>query len=120
MKNKDRGNSGEKFAADYLVKKGYKIIERNKRLGRYEIDIIAQKKKTLCFFEVKTRSENSWDSNLDSWGKKQKHRFLKAVKIYLTENDLWYKIDIRLDFISIDCISWDIVHIENAICEQVR
>ena len=119
MKSKDRGNAGEKFAADYLINKGYKIIERNKRLGRYEIDIIAEKEKTLCFFEVKTRSENSWDSNLNSWGRKQKHRFLKAVKIYLTENNLWYKKDIRLDFISVDSKNWGIVHIENAINEQV-
>ena len=56
MDNKTIGNQGEKLAQEYLLKKGYKILETNKRFSRYcEIDIIAQDKETLVFCEVKTR-----------------------------------------------------------------
>ena len=34
------GNKGEELAAKYLLKKNYKIIKKNYRYGKGEIDII--------------------------------------------------------------------------------
>lgn len=49
------GKSGEDLACEYLVDKGYKIIERNFRRPWGELDIIAKSRdKTLIFVEVKT------------------------------------------------------------------
>ena len=49
------GKLGEDIACQYLVDKGYKIIERNVRQPWGELDIVAKSKdKTLVFFEVKT------------------------------------------------------------------
>jgi len=39
------GKKGEQIAVDYLIKKGYKILERNWRFQKAEIDIIATKQK---------------------------------------------------------------------------
>lgn len=55
IKNIETGKIGEQKASEYLMKKGYQIINRNywKKFG--EIDIIARSKdKTLVFIEVKT------------------------------------------------------------------
>ena len=49
------GKTGENLAADYLKKKGYKILERNHRNPMGEIDIIARDRRTLVFVEVKSR-----------------------------------------------------------------
>ena len=50
------GNFGERTAARHLRRKGYKILECN-YVGKWgEIDIIARKKNTYCFIEVKTRN----------------------------------------------------------------
>lgn len=46
----------EALAAEYLLKKGYSILERNWRWKRAEIDLIAMKENTLVLVEVKTRS----------------------------------------------------------------
>ena len=54
--NKKLGTEGERMAEQYLVGKGYKILERNYRAGRSEIDLIATKEDVLVFVEVKTRS----------------------------------------------------------------
>ncbi|MEK7658144.1 MAG: YraN family protein [Patescibacteria group bacterium] len=49
------GKFGEDFACEYLVEKGYKIIERNFRKPYGELDIIIMAPdKTLVFIEVKT------------------------------------------------------------------
>ena len=49
------GKEGEKIAAAFLKKNGYRIIEINFRCPIGEIDIIAKEKKDLVFVEVKTR-----------------------------------------------------------------
>ncbi len=52
------GKFGEDTACDYLIKKGYKILERNFREPWGEIDIITKAlDKTLVFVEVKTMNE---------------------------------------------------------------
>jgi len=49
------GKFGENLACGYLVENGFKILRRNERVGRDEIDIIARAKdRTLVFVEVKT------------------------------------------------------------------
>ncbi len=63
---KDEGDEGERLAAEFLSKKGYKIIERNFRIRGGEIDIIAIHDNTLVFIEVKTRSSNKFGTPLES------------------------------------------------------
>lgn len=56
------GQKGEDLAFQYLINKGYKIIERNFRLKWGELDIIAKAPdKTLVFIEVKTMREGGID-----------------------------------------------------------
>jgi putative endonuclease len=58
MKDTDKittGKEGEKIAAAYLKKNGYRIIEINFRCPIGEIDIVAKEKNDLVFVEVKTR-----------------------------------------------------------------
>ena len=49
------GKEGEKIAAAYLEKNGYRIVEINFRCPIGEIDIVAKDKNDLVFVEVKTR-----------------------------------------------------------------
>ncbi|MCL4428596.1 MAG: YraN family protein, partial [Deltaproteobacteria bacterium] len=56
--NKIKGDRGERVAAGFLEKIGYKIIKTKFRKGRNEIDIIAESENgVLNFIEVKTRFE---------------------------------------------------------------
>ena len=60
MKNdpwrKEVGRIGEDIAAQFLTRKGFKVIERNYRKPWGEIDIIAVKGSSVRFVEVKTVS----------------------------------------------------------------
>ncbi len=52
----DLGQIAENLAADYLAKKGYRILVRNFRFKKAEIDIIAEKDNLIIVTEVKARS----------------------------------------------------------------
>lgn len=85
---KNLGNTGEDVAVNYMINNGFKIMGRNCRLGRAEIDIIATKKRAIYFVEVKSRrSLNAGDplEQLSYW--KQKH-IITAAKMYLMKHRL--------------------------------
>jgi putative endonuclease len=50
------GVSAETQASAYLMLKGYRIVARRYRSGYGEIDIVARRRQTLVFVEVKTRA----------------------------------------------------------------
>lgn len=56
-----RGAVGESIAEQFLKKRGYKIIMKNYRKPWGEIDIIAEKDRTVRFVEVKTVSVGSFN-----------------------------------------------------------
>ncbi len=49
------GQAGEQLAADHLASQGFRILARNWRSRRGEIDIVAASGQTVVFAEVKTR-----------------------------------------------------------------
>ena len=53
--NRVLGDRGERAAARYLRKQGFRILVRGYRTRRGEIDLIARDGDTLVFIEVKTR-----------------------------------------------------------------
>lgn len=91
------GRQGEDLAAKHLRREGYRILERNVRLGRNEIDIIAQEGDTVAFVEVKTRQTNAFadpEVNVD-FGKRRRIR--RAARIYIARRndpELFYRFDI--------------------------
>ncbi len=57
--SENTGARGETLAAEFLRKKGYKIIARNLRPdGHEELDILCESKGYRVFVEVKTRTQN--------------------------------------------------------------
>ena len=49
------GKQGEQLAERYLKRQGYRILARNFRAARAEIDLVAMDDETLVFIEVKRR-----------------------------------------------------------------
>lgn len=85
--NFSKGKAGENFAAKFLEKQGFKIIQKNWRFSRLgEIDIIAEDKNTLVFIEVKTRSSNLFGHPLESVDEKKFNKIKKLAEIYLNQN----------------------------------
>jgi putative endonuclease len=66
MQRKATGALGEKYARDFLKKKGYRLLESNYRCPRGEIDIVARHKDSLVFIEVRTKKSLAFGSPEES------------------------------------------------------
>lgn len=77
------GKAGEEYAADFLHKKGYEILERNFHSRFGEIDIIAKNAKYLVFVEVKTREPGSLSDPLESVTLSKQHKLARTALLYL-------------------------------------
>lgn len=113
-RHNELGKKGEQLAVDYLINKGYTIVQRNYRFQKAEVDIIAKIKDTLAIVEVKTRSTADFGNPQDFVKPKQIQRLVKAVDEYVIVNKL--DIEVRFDIIAIvrQGKAFTIEHIENA------
>ena len=94
------GKLGEDLVEKYLIDKNYKIIERNFRGSKGEIDIIAKEDDEIVFIEVKTRSNVACGRPSEAVNQvKQKH-IKKATKYYIYLNKLENHY-IRIDVIEV-------------------
>ena len=115
MKN-PLGIRGEEIAANYLKKKGYRIISRNFRLRNGEIDIIATHNNTLVFIEVKTRTSNKYGTPFEAITYFKLKALLRSAQIYQqTQKNLPQLL--RIDAIAVKIGENDTIeaieHIEN-------
>ena len=96
------GAYGEDLAADFLIKKGWKIVARNLRAGYQEMDILALKDGVFAFIEVKTRlSGNNLEGADYAITSRKIGNLKKGIRKFINRN----KIDenlIRLDLIAVD------------------
>lgn len=108
------GKKGEQFAVDFLIKKKYKILERNYRFEKAEVDIIALKNNMLVIVEVKTRSSTEFGNPQDFVKPKQIKNLVKAVNEYVIENNL--DVEVRFDIIALVNTNerFEIEHLEDA------
>lgn len=99
---KELGREGEKLAAEYLRKLGYKIIEQNYRYSKGEIDIIAEDPEDgyTVFVEVKTRQNLEFGEPEYAMTERKKKQVRKIAELYLYEKEIT-EIDCRFDVVAI-------------------
>lgn len=108
------GKQGEDIAVKYLKKRGYQILARNFRRKSGEIDIIAKRKKTIIFAEVKVVTDSSVLHEKLNWKKQQK--IVRTAQWYLSENGMEEGVPWQIDLIAIDDFTEKVsVHIEQAV-----
>lgn len=91
------GLSAESRAAAYLIAKGYRIVRRRFRTPVGEIDIVARRRGTLVFVEVKARERI--DDAAEAVIVRQQRRIIAAAELWLANNPDDAKSDIRFDVV---------------------
>lgn len=110
------GRRGEEAAAAHLAGRGYKVLDRNWRGRGGELDIVCEKKKTLVFAEVKTRTEGQMAAPHDALTPAKRRNLSRAAGQWLTEHEAWGR-PCRFDLLAVvvDAAGQTRVeHVENA------
>ena len=105
------GRAGEKRAADFLKKKGYKILETNYKTHIGEIDLIVQDGDTTVFVEVKTRINDEYGAPSQAVNIKKQEKYYKVATEYLVRAK---KMDSPCRFDVVEIENGQINHIFNA------
>lgn len=109
------GRFGEQLARDFLIAKGYQILEQNWVCGHKEIDIIAMDGKDLVIVEVKTRRVTFLVEPEETVDKYKQRFLIWAANAYVERNNL--DVDVRFDIVAIVVDKNNehrIDHVENA------
>ena len=100
LKTTEKGNQAEDVACEFLLKKGFRILERNYRFRRNEVDIIAENNQFLVFFEVKFRTTNTFGFPESFVDDKKIDRMMQTAEHYIIKNKI--SMNIRFDILAIE------------------
>jgi putative endonuclease len=95
----DFGKQAEDWAVAFLEEKGYKILLRNYRYQKAEIDIIAEFENQIIIVEVKARETDAFAEPQDAVNRKKIQMLTLGANHFLEENDI--DLEVRFDIISI-------------------
>lgn len=91
------GLSAESRAAAYLIAKGHRIVARRWRTPVGEVDIVARRRNTLLFVEVKARER--LDDAAEAILPRQQRRIIAAAEAWLARHPDDANRDIRFDVV---------------------
>ena len=101
MERQQVGRLGERLALGHLKKRGYRILDRNFRCRRGEIDIVATQKDYLVFVEVRTKTTLAFGTPEESITQAKKDNIIATALTYISEHQklpaLW-----RIDVVAIE------------------
>lgn len=92
------GLFAEEVTAHEYIKRGYTILERRWKLGKTEIDLIAQKDNIVVLIEVKARSGKDEDA-LSAVTPDKRRRMIRAADSYL--KNLPGRLEYRFDIVTV-------------------
>lgn len=111
----DLGKVGEKIAKQYLVDKGYEVLDENWTHGKAEVDLIVYKDGIMVFVEVKTRTSVAFGQPEEFVHKAKQNQIELASTEYIEIMN--HQNDIRFDIIAITFTTdknYNLNHIEDA------
>ncbi|HWP81889.1 MAG TPA: YraN family protein [Bacteroidota bacterium] len=94
------GERAETLAKDFLERAGIRIIERNYRFERGEIDLIGEDGEELVFIEVKARWSKAFGDPEDAITPQKEDQIKKTAEGYLVEHGIEDRA-VRFDVVAI-------------------
>lgn len=111
LKAYKKGHAIERMAALYLQLKGYRILKIRYRTPMGEIDIIARRKNSLAFVEVKGRRDMT--SALESVTRRNRARVERAALYFIAVHPQFASFDMRFDVV-VFAPPFSFRHLDNA------
>ncbi len=98
------GRAAEEAAARYLLQAGWRLLGRNVRVGRGELDIVARRGPVLAFVEVKARRTLTCGAPEDAVGAAKRRQVARLAELWLAARPWALNgIDeVRFDIVAVD------------------
>ncbi len=109
------GNLAEELATSFLEKKGYKILIKNFRYQKAEIDIISEFQNQIIIVEVKARVTDIFMEPQEAVTKKKIKSLVMAADFFMKDRNL--DQEVRFDIIAVlsdEKGKLQITHLEDA------
>jgi putative endonuclease len=90
------GNYGERVAASFVRRHGYRVLTRNYKTTLGEIDLVCRHGEALVFVEVKTRADVEWMRPSEAIDLRKEEALRQASRRYLElldREDITYRFD---------------------------
>jgi putative endonuclease len=111
------GREGEARAAAFLEEKGMRIVARNVRSPRGEVDIVALDGETLVFAEVKAWFRYGMESLQYGIDLKKQRRIIETAKYFLSLHREYNETAVRFDIVFVG--EGSVTHLVSAFMERV-
>ena len=95
----DLGNLAEELAVSFLAEKGYKILVKNFRYQRGEIDIIAEFNNQIIIVEVKARGSDIFMEPQEAVTKTKIKSLVMVADFFMKDRNL--NQEVRFDIIAV-------------------
>ena len=98
------GRAAEEAAASFLIASGWRLLGRNVRVGRGELDIIARRGPVLAFVEVKARRSGTCGAPEDAVDARKRRQVARLAELWLASRPWALRgvSDVRFDIIAVD------------------
>lgn len=107
-------NRGERLAALHYRVRGYRVVDRNVRIGGGEIDLVLRRGRRLVFAEVKERSRDDFGGGLAAVDAEKRRRVERAARAWLAHHPETRRLAVRLEAVAVrdhrvECRYWDVL-----------
>lgn len=113
------GERGERIAEEWLVARGWRVLERRFRSGHRDIDLVMQRSydhgRLIAFVEVKTRVSSGFGGPLGAVHWRKQREMARAARDWMASRSGWGEA-YRFDVIGVLYGSGkpEVIHVENA------
>jgi putative endonuclease len=81
--NQRFGELGERIAARWLTRKGWRIVYRRFRNGRRDIDLVATRDALVAFVEVKARQGAAFGDPVEAVHHRKQRELVKSAHVWI-------------------------------------
>ena len=95
------GKQAERRASWWYRLRGYRVIGTKVWVGRYELDVVAVRGRTVVFCEVKSKNGTRWGDPLEMVTPEKMRRIRRAAETWIAHRPTYRGFAIRYDIVAV-------------------
>ena len=77
------GVEGERYAEQWLVARGWRVLARRFRSGHRDLDLVVERSGTVAFVEVKARRSRRWGHPVEAVDWRKQRELVRSARVWI-------------------------------------